>query len=121
MLRLLIRWSLTEYNGTIINAQLLIAMEKFNFFKNFKTLLMGEGPRRKTEKFCQIEKKIGDLYELDNFKQEIFFEKKIEIANVIFRTISTESEKFFLINRANRTRFSETRSLSDQNCMLKNV
>ena len=29
--------------------------------------------------------------------------------------------KFFLIDRANRTRFSETRSLSDQNCMLKNV
>ena len=28
--------------------------------------------------------------------------------------------KFFLIDRANRTRFSETRSLSDQNCMLKN-
>ena len=71
------RGSLTEKNGTIINAQLLIAMEKFNFFKNFKTLLMGEGPRRKTEKFWQIEKKIIDLYELDNFKQKIFFEKKI--------------------------------------------
>ena len=28
--------------------------------------------------------------------------------------------KFFLIDCANRTRFSETRSLSDQNCMLKN-
>ena len=35
------------------------------------------GPRRKTEKFWQIEKKIIDLYELDNFKQKIFFEKKI--------------------------------------------
>ena len=35
------------------------------------------GPRRKTEKFGQIEKKIGDLYELNNFKQKIFFEKKI--------------------------------------------
>ena len=35
------------------------------------------GPRRKTEKFWQIEKIIGDLYELDNFKQKIFFEKKI--------------------------------------------
>ena len=34
------------------------------------------GPRRKTEKFWQIEKKIGDLYESDNFKQKIFFEKK---------------------------------------------
>ena len=30
-----------------------------------------------TEKFCQIETKIGDLFELDNFKQKIFFEKKI--------------------------------------------
>ena len=29
--------------------------------------------------------------------------------------------KFFLIDRANRTRFSETRLMSDQNCMLKNV
>ena len=28
--------------------------------------------------------------------------------------------KFFLIGCAKRTRFSETRSLSDQNCMLKN-
>ena len=45
-------------------------MEIFNFFKNFKYLLM-ERPRRKTEKFWQIEKKIGDLYELDNFKQKI--------------------------------------------------
>ena len=29
--------------------------------------------------------------------------------------------KFFLIDCAIRTRFSKTRSLSDQNCMLKNV
>ena len=36
-----------------------------------------QGPRRKTEKFWQIEKIIGDLYELDNFKRKIFFEKKI--------------------------------------------
>ena len=35
------RGSLTENNGTIINVQLLVVMEKFNFFKNFKTLLMG--------------------------------------------------------------------------------
>ena len=28
--------------------------------------------------------------------------------------------KFFFDRSANRTRFSETRSLSDQNCMLKN-
>ena len=35
------------------------------------------GPRRKTEKFWQIEKIIGDLYELDNEKQKIFLKKKI--------------------------------------------
>ena len=29
--------------------------------------------------------------------------------------------KFFLIDRANQMRFLETRSLSDQNSMLKNV
>ena len=34
------------------------------------------GPRRKTEKFWQIEKIIIDLYELDNSKTKIFFEKK---------------------------------------------
>ena len=34
------------------------------------------GPRRKTDKFWQIEKKIIDLYELDNSKKKIFFEKK---------------------------------------------
>ena len=50
-----------------------MVMEKFNFFKN---LLMGGGARRKIEKFWQIEKKIIDLYELDNSKKKIFFEKK---------------------------------------------
>ena len=57
------------------------------------------GPRRKTEKFWQIEKIIGDLHELDNLKQKIFVEKKkfkIEIANVIFRKIFDESENIFL-------------------------
>ena len=52
-----------------------MVMAKFNFFKNFKKIADG-GPRRKVEKFWQIKKKIGDLYELDNFKQKIFFEKK---------------------------------------------
>ena len=51
-------------------------METFNFLKNLKKIADG-GPRRKTEKFWQIEKKIIDLYKLDNFKQKIFFEKKI--------------------------------------------
>ena len=67
------RGSLTEHNGTIINAQLLKVLEKFSFFKNFKKLLWGEGAQRKTEKFWQIEKIIGDIYKLDNFKQKVFF------------------------------------------------
>ena len=70
-------------------------------------------PRRNVQKFSQIEKKIGDLHELDNFKQKLFF--KIEIANVIFRTIFNKSKIFFDL-----TRFSETGSLNDQNCILKN-
>ena len=45
--------------------------------KFFKKLFADGGPRRKTEKFWQIEKKIGYLYELDNSKKKIFFEKKI--------------------------------------------
>ena len=34
----------------------------------------------------KLKKIIGDLYELDNFKQKIFFEKKISklVADVIF-------------------------------------
>ena len=59
-------------NGTIINAQLLMVMKKFNFFKNFKKLLMGGGHNEKL-KFSQIEKIIGDFYKLDNLKQKIFF------------------------------------------------
>ena len=35
------RWSLTEHNGTLTNAQHLKVMGKFTFFKNFKKLLMG--------------------------------------------------------------------------------
>ena len=44
-------------------------------FQKFQKIA-DEGPRRKTEKCWQIEKIIGDLYELDNFKRKIFFEKK---------------------------------------------
>ena len=50
------------------------------------------GHDEKLKKFLQIEKKIIDLYELDNSKEKIF---KIEIANVIFRPILNKSEKFF--------------------------
>ena len=32
------RGSLTENNGTITNVQLLMVMEKFNFFKNFNNM-----------------------------------------------------------------------------------
>ena len=42
----------------------------------FQKFQKNGGPRRKTEKFWQIEKKIIDLYELDNSKKKIFFEKK---------------------------------------------
>ena len=52
-----------------------MVMEKFNFFKNFK-IFRKWGATDKTEKFWQIEKIIIDLYELDNSKKKIFFEKK---------------------------------------------
>ena len=47
---------LTENNGTIINAQLLMIMEKFNFLKNFKKLLMG-GHDEKLKNFGKSNKK----------------------------------------------------------------
>ena len=59
---------------------------EIQLFRKFQIFADG-GPRRKTEKFWQIEKIIGDLYELDNFERKIFLEKKIskfEVANVIF-------------------------------------
>ena len=62
------RGSLTENNGTITNVQLLNVMEEFNFFKNFKKLLMG-GHDEKLKNFGKSEKKIGYFYELDNSKQ----------------------------------------------------
>ena len=34
------------------------------------------GPRRKTEKFWQIERIIGDLHELDNFRHKFLLKKK---------------------------------------------
>ena len=37
-----------------------------------------------------------------------------------FSTDFEQKWKYFMIDRANLTRFSETRSLSDQNYMLKN-
>ena len=66
-----------EKNGNTTNAQLLMVMEKFNFFKNFKKLLMG-GHDEKLINFGKSKKKIGDLYELDNSKKKIFFEKKFQ-------------------------------------------
>ena len=36
-----------------------------------------EGHDEKLKNFGKIEKLIGDPYELDNFKQNFFFEKKI--------------------------------------------
>ena len=49
------RWSLTEHNGTITEAQLLNVMEKFNFFKNFKKLQMG-GHDEKLKNFGKSKK-----------------------------------------------------------------
>ena len=54
--------------------------EEIQLFRKFQ-IFADEGPRRKTEKFWQIEKIIGDLYELDNFKQKIFLKKKFQNRN----------------------------------------
>ena len=51
------RGSLAENNGAIANAQLLTVMEKFNFFKNFKNLLMG-GHDEKLKNFGKSKKKV---------------------------------------------------------------
>ena len=51
-----VRGSLTENNGTITNVQLLMVMEKFNFFKNFKNSLM-EGHDEKLKNFGRPKKK----------------------------------------------------------------
>ena len=50
------RGSLPENNGTITNAQLHMVMEKFNFFENFKYLLMG-GHDKKLKNFGKSKKK----------------------------------------------------------------
>ena len=52
-------------------------MKIFNFFENFKKLLIG-GPDEKLKNFAKSKKKIIDLYELDNSKKKIFFEKKFQ-------------------------------------------
>ena len=70
------RGSLTEKkNGTIINVQLLKVIKEFNVFKNFKKSLIG-GHDEKLKNFGKSKKKIGELYESDNFEQKIF-QKKI--------------------------------------------
>ena len=111
-------------------------MEIYGFFINFTFLL----PRRKTDaeksiilkyvgfkKFLAFWKEdhslkiIGDLYELDNFKQKIFLKKKFQNwdSKCHFSDDFLRKWKFFLIDRSNLTRYSETRSLSDQNCKVK--
>ena len=47
--------SLTEQNGTITNAQLLMTLKKFNFFRNIKKLLMG-GHDEKLKNFGKSKK-----------------------------------------------------------------
>ena len=69
------RESLTENNGTITNVKTPHGHGDIQLFQKFQKFADG-GPRRKTEKFWQIEKKIIDLYELDNCKKKIFIEKK---------------------------------------------
>ena len=69
------RWSLSENNGTITNVQPLMVLEEFNIFKNLKNRWWGA--TTKNWKILASRKKIDDLQELDNFKQKIFFEKKI--------------------------------------------
>ena len=98
-----------------------MVMVKIQLFQKFQKFADG-GPRRKTEKFWQIEKIIIDLYELDNSKKKIFFKKNFQNrdSKCHFSTDFEQNGKYFLIDRANLTRFSGTRSLSDQNCMLKN-
>ena len=49
------RGSLTENNGTITNVQLFMIMEIFNFFGNFKYLLMG-GHDEKLKNFGKSKK-----------------------------------------------------------------
>ena len=48
---------------------------EIQIFQKFQKIADG-GPRRINEKFWRIEKRIIDLYELDNSKKKIFFEKK---------------------------------------------
>ena len=85
-----------ENNGTITNVQLLMVMEEFNFFKNFKKLLMGG--QDKNWKILANRKKYRWSLRIRQFWAKNFFWKKnfkIEIANVIFRTIFNESEILF--------------------------
>ena len=69
------RGSFTEKKRYHYQCQNFHGHEEIQLFQKFQKIDDG-GPRRKTEKFWQIEKKIIDLYELVNFKQKIFFEKK---------------------------------------------
>ena len=50
---------------------------EIQLFQKFQKFADG-GPRRKTEKFWQIEKIIIDLYELDNSKKKIFLKKNFQ-------------------------------------------
>ena len=69
------RGSLTENNGTITNVQLLMVMEKFNFFSKISKNCWWGGHDEKLKNFGESKKKIGDLHESNNFKQHIFFFK----------------------------------------------
>ena len=76
------------------------------------------GHDEKLKNFGKSKKKIIDLYELDNSKKKIFLKKNFQNrdSKCHLTTDFKQMWKYFLIDRANLTRFPETRSLSDQNC-----
>ena len=73
-----------------------MTLEKFNFFENFKYLLMG-GHDEKLKNFGKSKKKSVIFTNQTISSKKFFLIKnfKIETANVIFRTIFNESEIFF--------------------------
>ena len=70
---------------------------EIQLFRKFQIVADG-GPRRKTEKFWQIEKKNRWSLRIRQFQAKNFFRKKmfgIKISNVIFWSILNEGENIF--------------------------
>ena len=70
---------------------------EIQLFRKFQIFADG-GPRRKTEKFWQVEKKIGDLHELDILRKKFYFKTnfKLKMANIFFFKIFRKFENIFL-------------------------